>query len=239
MRFEFFAWASARAAQAGSSKTTVPVLRGALVDADAANWHRTIAVTSAKDYDAWHMETIDGVHRKLVKSPAHAGMYKVVYPKTNEVVDEGFGAGDALNIEDVDIFLGEYKKWMNDMIKGLITKEEAEVGCAAVMKLPIDLTKHDVGVLAVDFTRGKEIGDLYVAFCVAGISYFGHPEHSTDPLERWSPLVHRHLKKMRAGYKDEQRFVCFTWGFIEGIKNAKPNPLNIGSSGEFVGRMTA
>ena len=68
MRFEFFAWASARAAQAGSSKTTVPVLRGALVNADAANWHRTIAVTSAKGYDAWHMETIDGVHRKLVST---------------------------------------------------------------------------------------------------------------------------------------------------------------------------
>lgn len=73
MRFEFFAWASARAAQAGSSKTTVPVLRGALVNADAANWHRTIAVTSAKGYDAWHMETIDGVHRKLVSTVPDIG----------------------------------------------------------------------------------------------------------------------------------------------------------------------
>ena len=73
MRFEFFAWASARAAQAGSSKTTVSVLRGALVDADAANWHRTIAVTSAKDYDAWHIGTIDGVHRKLVSTAPAIG----------------------------------------------------------------------------------------------------------------------------------------------------------------------
>lgn len=68
MRFEFFAWASARAAQAGSSKTTVAVLRAALVDADAANWGRCVVVTSAKDYDAWHMEAIDGVHRKLVNT---------------------------------------------------------------------------------------------------------------------------------------------------------------------------
>lgn len=68
MRFEFFAWASARAAQAGSSKTTVSVLRGALIDADAGNWHKAVAVTSAKDYDAWHMQTIDGVHRMLVST---------------------------------------------------------------------------------------------------------------------------------------------------------------------------
>jgi hypothetical protein len=73
MRLEFFAWASARAAQAGSSKTTVAVLRSALVDADAANWHRTIAVTSAQGYDAWHIGTIEGVHRKLVGSVPSIG----------------------------------------------------------------------------------------------------------------------------------------------------------------------
>jgi len=68
MRFEFFAWAAARAAQAGSSKTTVAVLRDALVDADAIHWDKTIAVSSAKEYDAWHVAAIDGVHAKLIRA---------------------------------------------------------------------------------------------------------------------------------------------------------------------------
>lgn len=70
MRFEFFAWAAARAAQAGSSKTTVAVLRRALVDADAANWHRTIAADSAQAYDAWHIGTIETVCGGLASVPS-------------------------------------------------------------------------------------------------------------------------------------------------------------------------
>lgn len=158
---------------------------------------------------------------KLVKSPENTGMYKVVYPKTNEIVDHGFGAGDALDIEYVPIFLAEYKKWIDGVIKGMITEEEASVGCAAVMKLPIDLTKHEVEVLAVDFTKGKELGELYIEFCNAGLAYFGSPENSKDPFKHWSPLVRRYMKRPNIGYTDEQRIVCYIWGFIECLDNLK------------------
>lgn len=70
MRFEFFAWAAARAAQAGSSKTTVAVLRKSLVDADAANWHRTSTADSVQAYDAWHVGVIEAVLNKMASVPS-------------------------------------------------------------------------------------------------------------------------------------------------------------------------
>lgn len=70
MRFEFFAWAAARAAQAGSSKTTVAVLRQALVDADAICWHRTIAANCPQSYDAWHISAIETVFCNLTSVPS-------------------------------------------------------------------------------------------------------------------------------------------------------------------------
>ena len=70
MRFEFFAWAAARAAQAGSSKTTVAVLRGALEAAGAANWYRTIVADTVQAYDVWHLGVVEAVHSKLILVPS-------------------------------------------------------------------------------------------------------------------------------------------------------------------------
>ncbi|MBN8523794.1 MAG: hypothetical protein J0M02_00505 [Planctomycetes bacterium] len=93
MRFEFFAWAAARAAQAGSSKTTVAVLRQALINADAANWHRIIAVDSAQAYDAWHIGTIETVYNDLSSVPSMswgiAAKLVNVYIKGRWLLDSG------------------------------------------------------------------------------------------------------------------------------------------------------
>jgi hypothetical protein len=70
MRFEFFAWAAARAAQAGSSKTTVAVLRQALIDAGAHTWWQSASTaTTPQAYDAWHDGVVGDVLSKMSTVP--------------------------------------------------------------------------------------------------------------------------------------------------------------------------
>ncbi|MDA3961488.1 MAG: hypothetical protein PF961_11910 [Planctomycetota bacterium] len=65
MRFEFFAWAAARAAMAGSSKATVSQLRSALVTVAIVEQVERADWDAAEAFDAWHHDLVTGVIQAL------------------------------------------------------------------------------------------------------------------------------------------------------------------------------